>query len=202
MLEAPRSIRGASAFAGNHVGIRLIEFTRTDALSLGAESMIEGPLVLVAAIAAVGCGLMAGSFYVFSAFVMRALRRLPAPAGIEAMQSINERAVTPTFMLGLFGTAVACAAAALLAITDWTGAASGSIVAAAASYLAGVLAMTAGYHVPRNNRLASMDPGSHDAKAYWARYVREWTRWNHLRALAASVALVGFIVGLRIGSAA
>ena len=47
-------------------------------------------------------------FCAFSTFVMPALKRLPAPQGIAAMQSINELAVTPLFMTALFGTAAAC----------------------------------------------------------------------------------------------
>ncbi len=39
--------------------------------------------------AAIGSGLMAGLFFVFSVTVMTALGKLPAPAGIAAMQSIN-----------------------------------------------------------------------------------------------------------------
>jgi hypothetical protein len=41
---------------------------------------------------ALGCGLLAGVFFAFSAFVMPALRRLPASQGIAAMQSINKLA--------------------------------------------------------------------------------------------------------------
>jgi uncharacterized membrane protein len=38
---------------------------------------------------------VAGVFFAFSAFVMRALARLLAPQGIAAMQAINVVAVTP-----------------------------------------------------------------------------------------------------------
>ena len=58
---------------------------------------------------ALGCGLCAGVFFAFSAFVMPALGRLPAGQGIAAMQSINKLAVTPAFMTALFGSALACA---------------------------------------------------------------------------------------------
>jgi uncharacterized membrane protein len=36
-----------------------------------------------------GSGLIAGVFFAFSTFVMKALARLPAAHGIAAMQSIN-----------------------------------------------------------------------------------------------------------------
>ena len=51
---------------------------------------------------------MGGVFFAFSAFVMQALARLPPAQGIAAMQSINVAAVTPPFMVALFGTALAC----------------------------------------------------------------------------------------------
>ena len=38
---------------------------------------------------ALGCGLIAGVFFAFSAFVMKALALLPPAQGIAAMQSIN-----------------------------------------------------------------------------------------------------------------
>lgn len=39
--------------------------------------------------AALGCALIAGVFFAFSAFVMKALGRLTPAGGITAMQSIN-----------------------------------------------------------------------------------------------------------------
>jgi uncharacterized membrane protein len=36
-----------------------------------------------------GSGLVAGAFFAFSTFVMKALAALPAPQGVSAMQSIN-----------------------------------------------------------------------------------------------------------------
>jgi len=58
--------------------------------------------------AAIGYGTMGGVFFAFSAFVMKALRRLPTATGVAAMQSINVVALTPLFMSSLFGTAAIC----------------------------------------------------------------------------------------------
>ena len=69
---------------------------------------MSGVLYTATLVTALGCGLNAGVFFAFSAFVMPALNRLPAAQGIAAMQSINKLAVTPAFMAVLFGTAVAC----------------------------------------------------------------------------------------------
>lgn len=62
---------------------------------------------------ALACGVMAGVFFAFSAFVMRGLGDLPAAQGIAAMRSINRAALRPVFLSALMGTGVACAALAV-----------------------------------------------------------------------------------------
>jgi hypothetical protein len=56
-------------------------------------STLDPWLVVLAFAGALGSGLMAGAFFAFSTFVMRALARLPAAEGIAAMQSINVAAI-------------------------------------------------------------------------------------------------------------
>jgi len=46
-------------------------------------------IFILTLVSALGCGLIAGVFFAFSAFVMKALARLPPAQGIAAMQSIN-----------------------------------------------------------------------------------------------------------------
>ena len=75
--------------------------------------MMNGYLFVLTLLAALGCAMMAGVFFAFSAFVMKALARLPAEQGIGAMQAINVAAVTFAFMTALFGTALACGALAV-----------------------------------------------------------------------------------------
>lgn len=140
---------------------------------------------------ALGCGLMAGVFFGFSTFIMRALARLPAPLGIAAMQSINVFAVTPMFMTALFGTALACLA--LIAATWYRSpATSGYLLLGSALYLVGTILVTVVFNVPRNNALARVDPGSADGARVWADYVVSWTMWNHVRTVSglAAAALV------------
>jgi len=52
-------------------------------------AIVDGVLLIMTLVAALGCGLMAGLFYAFSVSVMKALARLPSAAGIAAMQFIN-----------------------------------------------------------------------------------------------------------------
>lgn len=143
-----------------------------------------------------GSGIVAGVFFAFSTFVMRALSRLPAPSGIAAMQAINVAAPTPLFMLALFGSALVGAAVGVIAIVEWGDAsATYALLGALASLVPVVL--TGAYHVPRNNALAAVDPNTPAAAELWAKYLREWTAWNHVRTLGALVAVVLFALALR-----
>ena len=69
--------------------------------------MMNDFIFVLTLLAALSCAMMAGVFFAFSTFVMKALARLPAQQGIGAMQAINVAAVTFAFMAALFGTAVA-----------------------------------------------------------------------------------------------
>ena len=62
----------------------------------------------VTLIAALGSGLIAGVFFAFSTFVMKALARLAPAEGIAAMQSINVVVLNPWFLGAFFGTALGC----------------------------------------------------------------------------------------------
>ena len=106
--------------------------------------------------AAVGAGLTAGVFLAFSSFVMTGLGRAPAAVGVRAMQEINRAAPNPVFMLTLFGTALLAVGLAVAALVG-RGPGWGLVVAGAATYLVCVL-LTIGYHVPRNEALAALDP--------------------------------------------
>jgi uncharacterized membrane protein len=149
---------------------------------------MSAPLVALTVVAAVGSGAMGGVFFAFSTFVMSALRRLPAAQGIAAMQSINVTALQTPLMLALFGTAAACVALIVAAVTAWDGASSPWLLAGALVYLLGEIAVTRAYNVPRNHELAGLDPDSADAAAHWPSWVAEWTAGNHVRTVAGVVA--------------
>jgi uncharacterized membrane protein len=153
------------------------------------------PLSVLTAASAVGCGVVGGVFFAFSTFVMKGLHRLPPSGGIAAMQSINVAAPTPWFMTALFGTGAGCAA-----VAGWAGfhldePGAGYQLAGGLLYLVAIV-LTAAYHVPRNDQLAALDPSSEAAAARWARYVTDWTAWNHARAAASIAAAVCLVVAL------
>lgn len=145
---------------------------------------------------ALGCATIAGVLFAFSSFVMAGLARLPAAQGIAAMQSINITAVRPAFMTVLFGTAGGCLALAVRSLRTWGARSSALMLAGSALYLIGTIGITIAYHVPRNDRLATLDPGGPGAAAVWNGYVRNWTLLNHVRAGAALVAAVLLLLAL------
>lgn len=132
--------------------------------------------------AALGCGLAAGVFYAFSTYVMPALVRLPAAQAIPAMQEINLVAPRP-FMQTQAGAALIVIAAAVAVLLDWDTSYGWYVLAAAPIYVLGVIGLTAGYHIPRNNAVDRLDPADPASEALWRRYAAEWTGANHLRAL-------------------
>jgi uncharacterized membrane protein len=99
--------------------------------------MIESFLFALTLVSALGCGLMAGVFFAFSAFVRHALARLPAAQGIAAMQSINVAAINPMFMVAFLGTAVACTLWAVSSLLRWHQPDASYLLTGSLLYLAG-----------------------------------------------------------------
>jgi uncharacterized membrane protein len=136
---------------------------------------MEGFLFALTLLGALGCGMMAGVFFAFSAFVMKALGRLPAEQGVAAMQAVNVAAITPAFMATLFGTAVACGVLVVSALFAWDERFAPYLLIGSALYLVGAILLTIAYHVPRNEVLARVEPHSVDAESHWNRYLSGWT---------------------------
>jgi uncharacterized membrane protein len=154
--------------------------------------MTQQIILALTFIAAIGCGLVAGIFFAFSSFVMAALGRIPAAQGIAAMQSINITVINPGFMLALFGTALLCLALAIMALFSWGQSGSVLIVAASLLYLLGCIGVTMAGNVPLNDLLAAAQADAPETNALWSRYLREWTRWNHVRTVAPAASAVLF----------
>ncbi|GMR02667.1 MAG: DUF1772 domain-containing protein [Acidimicrobiia bacterium] len=159
--------------------------------------MIDGYPEFLAVVGALGAGLNAGVFYAFSTFVMQALGRLPSKAAVEAMQAINIEAPRPGFMVAFLGTAVVSIALAVAAFGRLGEPSAIYQLAGGGLYLAGV-ALTAMYHVPRNNALGRLEPASEAAAKAWDMYRPDWTRWNHVRTLTSLSASVVLILSLLV----
>jgi uncharacterized membrane protein len=160
---------------------------------------VSSPVFILTLATALGCAVVAGVFYAFSAFVMPALARVEPRSGIAAMQAINVTAVMPAFMTAFMGTALACVASVAVSLTHWDEDYAPYSLAGAALYLIGAIGVTGRYHVPRNNALATLDPEEREAERQWDRYQRSWTAGNHLRAAAALAAAWLLVAAVRVG---
>lgn len=158
--------------------------------------MIDGWLFALALFSALGCGLIAGIFFAFSTFVMKALDRIPASQGIAAMQSINIAVINPLFLAAFLGTAAACVVLAVASLFRWHKPDAVYLLAGSLLYLGGTILVTFVCNVPRNNALAALDPASADGARLWADYVTSWTMWNHVRTAAALSAAASFTIAL------
>ncbi|GAB4368055.1 MAG: DUF1772 domain-containing protein [Elainellaceae cyanobacterium] len=146
--------------------------------------------------AVLGCGLVAGVFFAFSTFVMNALARLQPREGIVAMQSINITAINPLFMIALFGTGVVCLFLAIAVLLKWQQPGAGYWLLGSLLYLAGTVVVTIAFNVPLNDALAIVKPDSTEGANLWARYLTNWTIWNHVRTVAALAAAALFTIAL------
>ena len=156
--------------------------------------MSHNLLLAITFVTALGSGLMAGLFFVFSVAVMRALARIPAPSGIAAMQAINVVILNPIFGLVFFGTTAASGLLAAYAFFVWRHAGAGWLLTGGILNLIGSFLVTVAFNVPRNNALAAVDPASAEGARVWSDYRVTWTTWNHVRTLSSLVATAAFIV--------
>lgn len=147
---------------------------------------------------AVGAATAGGALFTFSTFTIEGLKRLPPAQGAAAMQAINKQAPTPLFMLILFGTGAACVALGARAALNLDDPASVYQLIACALYVFGVVVLTVVYHVPRNERLDALDPNSAEGIAYWATYLKEWVRMNHVRTIAPITAAILLTISLLV----
>ena len=157
---------------------------------------VDQLLFALTLVAALGCGLIAGVFFAFSTFVMKALARLPPGAGIAAMQSINIVVLNPSFLGTFLGTAAACILAMISSLLRWHEPEALYLFAGSALYLVGTLLVTIVFNVPRNDALASVAPSDPASANMWTGYVARWTAWNHVRTAAALAAAASFSMAL------
>ena len=151
---------------------------------------------LLTVVSAVGAGMVAGLFLAFSTAVMKALKDLPSSQGIAAMRSINVYILNPLFLSLFLGTAIACAATAILTVWDWTTDPSAVYrLSGSALYLVGAFLVTVVFNVPRNNALAAVAPGA-EAERLWKDYLSTWTAWNHVRTVAAAAGALLLTIAL------
>jgi uncharacterized membrane protein len=156
------------------------------------QTLVTGLLWL----SAIGCGLMAGLYFAFSTFVMSALGRIDQTAGIAAMNEINRVIVQSLFLPVFMGSTLTCLVLAVLAPLRWHEPGAALWLAGGGLYVVGMFVVTMLFNVPLNNALAAVQPASGEAGTLWARYLSNWTWWNHVRTVASTLAMVLFIAAI------
>jgi uncharacterized membrane protein len=143
---------------------------------------------------ALGSALIAGLFFAFSAFIMTALGSIEPRAGVAAMNAVNSVILRSLFMPVFLGSSLAALALAVFAVFDLAAPGAPVIAAAGAIYVLGMFGCTMAFNVPLNNALMRAEASG--AEKVWARYLKEWTAWNHVRTLASLAACALYIVAI------
>ena len=131
---------------------------------------------------ALACAASGGAFLTYSTFTSRALGALPDAAGLAAFQQVNVQAPrSVSFMALVFGPAVLALVLGVHALIDRARPGSGYVLAGSIVYIVCVVGMTAGFHVPRNDALALLDPVRDAAR--FPGWLRTWVLGNHIRTL-------------------
>ena len=154
-------------------------------------------LPILKLLAALGCGLIAGVFFAFSSFVMKAFARLPPAEGMAAMQSVNVAVLNPVFLSVFMGTAAVSVLAIVFSWLRWNQPGAVYLLAGGLLYLIGTFLVTVVFNVPRNDALAAVAPAAPESARLWASYLSSWTAWNHVRTAAALAAAASFSLALR-----
>ena len=145
---------------------------------------------------AIGCGLLAGLYFAFSTFIMTALGRIDQAAGIAAMNSINKVIVQSLFLPVFWASTLTCLLLAMLALFRWNEPGAPLMIAGGLLYVIGMFVVTIVFNVPLNNALAAVNPASPEAQTLWARYLADWTWWNHVRTITSTLAFALFIAAI------
>lgn len=159
-------------------------------------AVVDHSFFILNLFAVLGCGLMAGVFFAFSTFVMKALERIEPTQGIIAMQSINITVINPLFMMVFLGTGAVCVFALVSLLLGRYQSRAIYLIVGSLVYLVGTLGVTIVCNVPLNNALALVNPDSTEGVKLWASYLNDWTFWNHIRAAAALIASALFTISI------
>jgi uncharacterized membrane protein len=96
------------------------------------------------------------------------------------------------------GTTLASLLLAMAGAFRWGEPGAAAMLAGGALYVIGMFVCTAVFNVPLNNALAAVDPNSVEAASLWARYLTDWTLWNHVRTMSSTAACALFIWAIAV----
>jgi uncharacterized membrane protein len=155
---------------------------------------MSAALAIIGVASLIGAALIAGTFYAFSTFIMKALGQLSAAEGIRAMQSINVVVINRWFLGVFMGTAVLSLTLVVLALVHVQ---PGSIwmISGGLAYVLGTFLVTVIRNVPLNNELARAKATESASNTVWAKYLAQWTLWNHVRTGFAVLSILLIALG-------
>lgn len=157
---------------------------------------------LLAASAAVLNGLLAGLLFAFVCAVSPAYRRLSDEEFVHGFRAINEAILRPLFLTVFFAAPVTALATAAVGTVNGTAVGGTAMVllwVGAAGSLASFL-ITVTVNVPLNQRLDRTPVDSTaDRQAARETFESAWNRWNLVRTLASTIAVLGFALALALG---
>ena len=140
--------------------------------------------------AALSSGLMAGVYFAFSVFIMKAFDTIDATQSITAMNAINEIILRSLFMPVFFGSSIVSVLLIVVAIVFWGEAGSALALIAGMIYFFGMFVCTVVYNVPLNDTLLRLAATSENAQQGWSHNLNKWTKWNHLRTVSSLISCV------------
>lgn len=135
-------------------------------------------------------GLMAGVYFAFSGFIMKAFDELEASQSISAMNAMNEIILRSIFMPVFFGSSILSLLVVVLSFVYWGQAGTALAFIAGMLYFIGMFICTAAFNVPLNNALASVSRDTRNVQQAWSHYLKNWTRWNHLRTVSSMLSCI------------
>jgi len=134
-------------------------------------------------------GLMAGTYFAFSVFIMKSLSEMPALHAAQTMNKINDVIINTVFLPVFVGSTLWYAGLIIWSFADWQGNRSVLIIIAALTYVLGMFTITAFGNVPLNNKLKLSEVNDTELVNFWGTYLRTWTQLNHLRLVSCLASL-------------
>jgi uncharacterized membrane protein len=146
---------------------------------------------------AVLTGVMAGIYFTFSVFLIKAMNELPELQAAQAMNKINDVIVNTLFLPIFFGSTLWYAGLVIWALSDWQEQSSILQIIAALVYIGGMFVVTAFGNVPLNNRLKELESDDENLATYWYEYQGAWIRLNHIRTISCILALMILTISIQ-----
>lgn len=136
-------------------------------------------------------GLVAGTFFAFSTYVMSALDGTDASTAAKAMQSINLTIVRSPFIVLFMLSALLAVGLPIYAAASGQRGSVLPLAVSGALYIFGVFTVTTAFNVPLNDKLAAIQ--AQEFGTYWKAYLAAWMPWNHVRT-ACSIASTAVLI--------